>query len=60
MTENTGWQPAAAYLYLLHLDSVGLAWEYLRRNPAYRAAWHHRGSAAGEALHWGLSFPGGP
>lgn len=29
------WRPTAAYLYLLHLDPIGLAWEYLRRNPTF-------------------------
>ena len=27
------WYPTAAYLYVLHLDDLGTAWEYLRRNP---------------------------
>lgn len=42
--------PLAAYLYLLHADSTSLAWEYLRRNPAYQQA------AANEvaAADWGL------
>src|SRR3546814_20387864 len=57
MTENTAWQPSAAYLYVLHLDAPRLAWEYLRRNPAYRAQWPHHGTVAGAAQHWGLSFP---
>jgi len=30
------WLPTAAYLYVLHLDGPGLAWEYLRRHPDYR------------------------
>jgi hypothetical protein len=34
------WHPAAAYLYVLHLDGPALAWEYLRRNPNYRLDWH--------------------
>jgi hypothetical protein len=29
------WAPSAAYLYTLELDSVSLAWEYLRRNARY-------------------------
>ena len=38
------WYPTAAYLYVLHLDDLGTAWEYLRRNPDYRLDWlrHHR------------------
>lgn len=58
MTTDMAWQPSAAYLYVLHLDSAGLAWEYLRRNADYRAAWCHHGTVARNALHWGLSFPG--
>jgi hypothetical protein len=33
------WRAAAAYIYILHLDSMSLAWEYLRRNRAYRRDW---------------------
>ncbi|NMM26824.1 MAG: DUF2285 domain-containing protein [Glaciimonas sp.] len=49
------WHPSAAYLYILHLDGPALAWEYLRRNPEYRRAWHrHRRRPQHDALHWGL------
>jgi hypothetical protein len=55
------WYPAAAYLYVLHLDALALAWEYLRRHPDYRLDWlrHHRRQpahqAAQHAAHrWGL------
>lgn len=52
------WHPAAAYLYALTLDGPALAWEYLRRNPRYRAVYslHARGSAdeAAHAAPWGL------
>lgn len=52
------WYPTAAYLYVLHLDSPALAWEYLRRNPDYRLDWlrcHRRQQAARKAAqHWGL------
>lgn len=52
------WHPAAAYLYALTLDGPALAWEYLRRNPHYRAAYRqHAGGSADEAAHavpWGL------
>lgn len=47
------WRAAAAYLYTLDLNGSALAWEYLRRHPAYRADWlgrHHRAKAA----RWGL------
>jgi hypothetical protein len=36
------WYPTAAYLYVLHLDDLALAWEYLRRNPEYRRDWRDR------------------
>lgn len=52
------WYPTAAYLYVLHLDSLALAWEYLRRHPDYRLDWlrhHHRPQPAQEAAQrWGL------
>ena len=52
------WHPSAAYLYALTLDGPALAWEYLRRNPRYRAVYgqHACGSAdeAALAAPWGL------
>lgn len=52
------WHPAAAYLYALTLDGPALAWEYLRRNPHYRAVYglhaRGRGGEAGHAAPWGL------
>jgi hypothetical protein len=33
------WYPTAAYLYVLCLDTLALAWEYLRRHPDYRLDW---------------------
>jgi hypothetical protein len=54
----THWHPAAAYLYVLHLDGPALAWEYLRRNPDYRLDWHQqldrRTLEADAAPRWGL------
>lgn len=42
MTDQAAhWHPAAAYLYVLHLDGPALAWEYLRRNPNYQLDWRH-------------------
>lgn len=46
--------PAAAYLYVLHLDSPALAWEYLRRHPGYRADWQRRRRRSTTAQSWGL------
>ena len=52
------WYPTAAYLYILWLDALALAWEYLRRHPDYRLDWlrhHRRPQAAQQAAHrWGL------
>ena len=51
------WHPGAAYLYILHLDSPALAWEYLRRNPDYRRDWQQqRRHSQHEAQRWGLSL----
>ena len=52
------WYPTAAYLYVLWLDALALAWEYLRRHPDYRIDWlrlRRRPRAAQEAAQrWGL------
>ena len=49
------WYPTAAYLYVLHLDGPALAWEYLRRNPAYRHDWIHCDTNFSQvARRWGL------
>ncbi|EMP4332039.1 TPA: DUF2285 domain-containing protein [Pseudomonas aeruginosa] len=51
------WYPTAAYLYVLHLDDLARAWEYLRRHPDYRLDWlrhHRRPQAAQQAQRWGL------
>jgi hypothetical protein len=59
MTEShRAWQASAAYLYVLHLDAPGVAWEFLRRNPAYREDWQRVGHDTLDASHWGLSFRG--
>ena len=51
------WRAAAAYLYTLDLDGPALAWEYLRRNPAYRASWLGKRHRA-DAVRWGLKYCG--
>ncbi|MCB1722230.1 MAG: hypothetical protein KDJ39_00870 [Gammaproteobacteria bacterium] len=33
------WQRADDYAFTAHLDAAQWAWEFLRRNPAYRAEW---------------------
>ena len=48
------WYPTAAYLYVLWLDALALAWEYLRRNPDYRLDWLRRARRPDAAHHWGL------
>ncbi len=48
------WYPTAAYLYVLHLDDLALAWEYLRRNPDYQSDWRGRVYRPGAAHRWGL------
>ncbi|SDM52087.1 hypothetical protein SAMN05428957_10742 [Oryzisolibacter propanilivorax] len=52
------WYPTAAYLYILCLDTLALAWEYLRRHPDYRLDWLRRQrrpqAAQQAALRWGL------
>lgn len=56
------WEATAAYLYLLQLDPPALAWEYLRRDPAYRACWRRFGRQAGAeaARPWGLVWLADP
>lgn len=49
------WRSGAAYLYILRLNSQALAWEYLRRNPDYRAAWRGSRTAAPAADQWNLA-----
>jgi hypothetical protein len=55
---NTSWTAVAAYLYVLHLDAPALAWEYLRRNPAYREQWRQLSAQdpGQSAETWGLQF----
>lgn len=48
------WYPTASYLYVLHLDALALAWEYLRRHPDYRLDWLRRRRRSDAAQRWGL------
>jgi hypothetical protein len=57
----------AAYRYMTELDPSGWAWEFLRRNPDYRADAAEltaQPEAArppdGSGRHWGLQSPGEP
>lgn len=47
------WEATAAYFYLLHLDRLAIAWEYLRRNQDYRRDWRQRESHPEAASKWG-------
>jgi len=48
------WYATAAYLYVLHLDELELAWCYLRRHPDYRRDWLRHRHRAETAQRWGL------
>lgn len=48
------WYPTAAYLYVLWLDALALAWEYMRRHPDYRQDWIRRARRPNAAHRWGL------
>lgn len=56
MTDRSAepWYPTAAYLYVLHLDDLALAWEYLRRHPDYRRDWLNHRRQPETAHTWGL------
>ncbi len=56
MTDRSAepWYPTAAYLYVLHLDDLALAWAYLRRHPDYCRDWLHRRRQPETAYAWGL------
>jgi hypothetical protein len=65
---NGDWRSAAAYEYLSDLSAPNLAFEFLRRNPDYRADFQmaneqdalgeETGAHARLARRWGLRFPG--
>jgi len=57
------WHRSAPYRALLGIDQAGLAWEWLRRDPAYIAIAHSDAVAPSRdlredpaALPWGLHF----
>ena len=59
------WRSSDAYDYAEDLDKPGLAWEYLRRNPKYCAAFEDVAGDAdigddGPAQDWGLRFMANP
>ena len=55
---RSSWSASAAYLYILGLDHVSLAWEYLRRNSSYQADWRDLAtrSESAPAVRWGLRY----
>ena len=51
------WQDYDSYDYTESLMHDGWAWEFLRRNPNYRAEWRetsHIARRLTDASHWGL------
>jgi hypothetical protein len=52
------WRASAAYLYILRLDNISLAWEYLRRNSYYQADWLATATRwdSSTAGRWGLRY----
>jgi len=65
---NIDWRSPADYEPLQNLDTVGFAWEFLRRNPDYRRD-HHEienplsvdTNAVEETMRpWGLCLPSQP
>jgi hypothetical protein len=65
---GSSWLNADAYTYLNNLGSAAFAWEFLRRNPSYRAAYQSiidNSDATPElsertAQRWGLQFAVAP
>jgi hypothetical protein len=55
---RSSWSASAAYLYILALDNVSLAWEYLRRNSSYQTDWRDLAtrSDSASAVRWGLRY----
>ncbi|WP_449230066.1 transcriptional regulator domain-containing protein [Azospirillum doebereinerae] len=64
MTGTRDWRSAAAYADTALLPVSGWAWEFLRRNPEYRAgtraAVPRSAEYAAVGRRWGLSFRRGP
>lgn len=66
MSQGADWRKSEDYDYVERLDAGDLAWEFLRRNTAYRrdyqrTAKHNRdGAADAFSLRWGLRFPDRP
>lgn len=56
--KDIAWKKSEAFRYVAFLDGPLLAWEYLRRNVAYRAAWlkYRLGTPAPPPSTWGCAF----
>jgi hypothetical protein len=61
-TASAGWRHRDGYRYVASLDGPLLAWEYLRRNTQYRAAWRERDPVLADVPGhvWGLLLPDRP
>lgn len=65
MSYESDWQAADSYTYLEILGSTAFAWEFLRRNTAYRTAYYRYIAGKGDvspemseliAQQWGMHF----
>ena len=52
------WRDADAYAMVRALGRSALAWELLRRDPAYRRSVMRTGMSGNGIARWGLHFPG--
>jgi hypothetical protein len=63
MPIGSDWRSPAAYAYIADLDPADLAWEFLRRNPAYQRDYRksvERPATPDKTIarRWGLPFRG--
>ncbi|WP_083850576.1 transcriptional regulator domain-containing protein [Rhodovulum sp. PH10] len=63
MPIGSDWRSPTAYAYVSDLEPADLAWEFLRRNPAYQRDYRKavRRPASTEELfvrRWGMPFRG--
>lgn len=66
---DQSWRSDERYRDLSSYSAADLAWEFLRRNPDYRADFRQTNEVASDGTNradparwarWGLTFPGGP